>query len=49
MTLEQTINTNPKSWLEDIMKFADISTAADGWIVTVSMKSKILNTVDRLC
>ena len=43
IALEQTINENAKSRLEGIMAFADISTAVNRWIVTTSMKSKILN------
>ena len=45
MALEQTINANAKNSLKGIMAFADISTAVNRWIVTTSMKSKILNTV----
>ena len=45
MALEQTINTNAKNSLKGIMAFADISTAVNRWIVTTSMKSKILNAV----
>ena len=45
IALEQTINENAKSRLEGIMAFADISTAVNRWIVTASMKSKILNAV----
>ena len=45
IALEQTINENEKSRLEGIMAFADISTAVNRWIVTTSMKSKILNAV----
>ena len=43
MALEQTIDANAKSRLKGIMAFADISTAVNRWIVTASMKSKILN------
>ena len=43
MAFEQTINANEKSWLKGIMAFAEISTAVNRWIVTASMKSKILN------
>ena len=45
MALEQTINANAKNSLKGIMAFADISTAVNRWIVTTSMKSKILNAV----
>ena len=45
MAFEQTINANEKSWLKGIMAFAEISTAVNRWIVTASMKSKILNAV----
>ena len=45
MALEQQINSNAKSRLKGIMAFADISTAVNRWIVTASMKSKILNAV----
>ena len=45
IALEQTINENEKSRLEGIMAFADISTVVNRWIVTASMKSKILNAV----
>ena len=49
VALEQTINANAKSRLKDIMTFADIYKAVNQWIVTAPMKSKILNTVYRLC
>ena len=45
IALEQTISANAKSRLKGIMVFADISTAVNRWIVTASMKSKILNVV----
>ena len=45
MTFEQTINANAKRWLMGIMALAGISSAVNGWIVTASMKSKILNAV----
>ena len=45
VALKQTVSANAKSPLKGIMAFAEISTAADRWIVTASMKSKILNAV----
>ena len=45
MALEQTINANAKDRLKGIMAFANISTAVNSYIVTASMKSKILNAV----
>ena len=45
MAIKQTINANAKSWLKSIMPFADISMAVNQWIVTASMKSKILKAV----
>ena len=45
MTIEQTISASANSWLKGIMAFADISTAVNQWIVTASMKIKILDTV----
>ena len=36
MAVEQTINANAKSWLKGIV-------TVNGWMVTASMKSKILN------
>ena len=49
MALEQTISANAKSWLKGIMAFAYISTTVNQWIVSASMKNKILNAVYRLC
>ena len=45
MALEKTINANPKSRLKGIMAFSDISTAVNRWIVTASVKGKMLNAV----
>ena len=45
VALKQTVSANAKSPLKGIMAFAEISAAADRWIVTASMKSKILNAV----
>ena len=45
MALKQTISANAESRLKGIMAFADISTAVNRWIVTASIKSKILNAV----
>ena len=45
VALEQTINTNAKSLLKGIILFAEISAAVNWWVVTASMKSKILNVV----
>ena len=45
MALEQQINSNAKSRLKGIMAFVDISIAVNRWVVTASMKSKILNAV----
>lgn len=49
MVLKQTINANSKGQLKVIMAFADISKAVNRWIVTASVKSKILHAVYRLC
>ena len=45
IALEQRINANAKTWLKGVMTFADISRAVNRWIVTASMKIKILNAV----
>ena len=45
MTLEQTINANAKRRLKGIMAFPEVCTVVNRWIVTASMKSKILNAV----
>lgn len=49
MTLEQTANANAKSRLKGTMAFGDISMAVNQWIVTSSMKSKILKAHYILC
>ena len=45
MALEQTINAHAKSCLKGIMQYADVSSAVNQWIVTSSMKTKLINSL----
>ena len=43
MCLEQTINSQSKNRLKGIMQFADVSSAVNRWLLTNSMKVKLVN------
>ena len=43
MGLEQTINAEAKNRLKGIIGFADINSAVNGWLVTSSMITQIVN------
>ena len=45
MALEQTINAHAKSRLKGIMQYADVSSDVNRWIVTSSMKTKLINSL----
>ena len=42
MALEQTINRQPKNWLNGMMTYADVSTAVNHRITTNSMRSELV-------
>ena len=45
MALEQTINAHANSRLKGVMQYADVSMAVNRWLVTSSMKTKMMNSL----
>ena len=45
MTLEQRINAEAKSRLKGIVAFADVNTVVNGWLITSSMRTELVNKV----
>ena len=43
MSLEQTINAQSKNRMKGIMQYADVPSAVNRWLVTNSMKAKLVN------